>query len=267
MNGTHVIGTSVDSYNDSDPHYLYAIRRNDDGDLFLCRLDIADNSDSIQMFMGDVPVEFEDMTYPGEDYHDNRNPTTHELTYEATNVKYEQWRWDHRLISYYINDNGEFVVAINKDIPLKIVEPIIPNDPTEEVVYTLYGEQAQLDCYTWLIEQGWNGISNVVLLNAGNITSNNSNEPAVYIKGNFPNGFTFVNEGNITGSDGFITYMGAYAQPSPGITVLTVCNLYNEGYISGGVSISDTSLRADSISGFNLIDDFANIGEIVGLAP
>jgi hypothetical protein len=119
MNGTHVIGQSIDSYNNSDPHYYYALRKNHDGELFFCRVDINDNTEELILFENLMPEEFEGITYPGEEYYDNRSPETHELQYTTAQVKYEQWRWDNRFITYYIDDNGYFTVAINKDIALE----------------------------------------------------------------------------------------------------------------------------------------------------
>jgi hypothetical protein len=266
MNGTHVIGTSIDSYNNSDPHYFYALRRNNDGDLYLCRVDINDNSEEVKLFGVDTPVEFENIAFPGEDYHNNRDPDTHELEYTTEQVKYEQWRWDNRFISYYLNDDGEFIVAIGKDIPLRSIDSIIPDSPTTQVPYYLYGVNSEVDVYKKLIELGWNGISAAVLINEGTLTSSNPNVPALTITGNFPNGLLVVNEGVIRGSRGFLTQDQVYNLPGNAVEVLRTCDFYNSGYIVGGLDIRSGD-HATAIAGIDLIVELTNEGTIVGLAP
>ena len=50
-----VIGSSIEDYQNADPHYLYALRKTDEGDLYLLRLDIFDSNDEAKLFGQDIP--------------------------------------------------------------------------------------------------------------------------------------------------------------------------------------------------------------------
>ena len=90
--------------------YFYALRRDDDGQLFISKVDVASPTDNIQINKpggtGDNFPDFQD----GADFFEGRN-TNHNLVYE--NLNFEQMRWDDKNIYYFINDEGEYVLRIN----------------------------------------------------------------------------------------------------------------------------------------------------------
>jgi hypothetical protein len=95
--------------------YFYALRRDDDGYLYLYKTDqLAGAEDVIQVNkIGDDPSkDFADFEF-GVDFFDGRLEN-HEIDPLIENINWEQFRWDSRNIFYYINDNGEFVVRINQ---------------------------------------------------------------------------------------------------------------------------------------------------------
>lgn len=90
--------------------YFYAIRRDDDGALFVAKVDVASPSDAIQMNRpGGPDGNFADFQ-TGEDFFEGRNPN-HVLVFD--NLVYEQMRWDEKNIYYYVNEEGELVLRIN----------------------------------------------------------------------------------------------------------------------------------------------------------
>lgn len=107
------VGYSASDYleQNSSNRYLYGLRRTDEGELFFGRSDQLDVSDDLQINNpGDPANNFTDFEQ-GQDFFEGRD-VYHDLVFE--NLRYEQFRWDDRNIYYYVNDEGELVVRINK---------------------------------------------------------------------------------------------------------------------------------------------------------
>lgn len=94
------------------PRYFYGLRRTDNGDLYLGKLDQLRAADAITVNNpGASEDNYEDFE-TGIDFTEGRS-VEHELVY--ANIKYEQYRWDGRDIFYYIDDDGQLVVRINEN--------------------------------------------------------------------------------------------------------------------------------------------------------
>ncbi len=112
---THYLGitpTDLLNYGVGESRYFYALRRTEDGDLYIYKIDQFTGQDTIQINApGDAN---DDWTFfeMGIDYLEGRDDETHELVHP--NLMYEQYRWDSRSIFYYINANGELVARINQ---------------------------------------------------------------------------------------------------------------------------------------------------------
>jgi hypothetical protein len=93
--------------------YFYALRRTDDGLLYFFRLDqLKDTNDEIIINdPGLAENDFEEFEY-GVDFFDGRLAEDHSRPY--TNLRWDQYRWDTNSVYCYINDNGEFVVRLNR---------------------------------------------------------------------------------------------------------------------------------------------------------
>jgi hypothetical protein len=93
--------------------YFYALRRTDDGLLYFFKLDqLKDVNDVIIVNdPGLAENDFEEFEY-GVDFFDGRLAEDHSRPY--TNLHWDQYRWDNNSLYCYINDNGEFVVRLNK---------------------------------------------------------------------------------------------------------------------------------------------------------
>lgn len=112
MSSNYYIGTSPEEALGDSPRYFYAIRRNDDGELFLIRSDQLRDKSSIDLNRpGDPSENFEDFE-PGVDYFEGVDEE-HELEYD--NMFWTQYRWDDRNMLYYVNNEGVLVQRINQD--------------------------------------------------------------------------------------------------------------------------------------------------------
>jgi hypothetical protein len=93
------------------PRYWYALRRNEDGELFLVRSDQILDRDAYELNIPGPPEEDFDSFVVGTDYLDGID-VNHEKVKE--NQFYPQYRWDERSLFYYIDEEGMFVQRINK---------------------------------------------------------------------------------------------------------------------------------------------------------
>jgi hypothetical protein len=112
MSSNYYLGTTPQDALGDSPRYWYALRRNDDGELFLYRSDQLKDKDSIELNTPGRPEDnFEDFE-PGIDYFDGI-AEDHEV--EHPNLVWVQYRWDDRNMLYYIGqDEGRLIVRINQ---------------------------------------------------------------------------------------------------------------------------------------------------------
>jgi hypothetical protein len=93
----------------NSPRYWYALRRNDDGELYIVRSDQVTDKESYDINIPGNPEEnFEDFE-PGVDYFEGVD-AAHEPVFD--NLKYTQYRWDDRSIFYYVDGEGQLVQRI-----------------------------------------------------------------------------------------------------------------------------------------------------------
>jgi len=111
MSSNYYLGTTpVESLGDS-PRYWYALRRNQDGELFLVRSDQIKDVGSYQLNIpGPSEEDFEEFE-PGVDYFDGLDEE-HELV--NANMFYPQYKWDNRSLFYYVDEEGMFTIRINR---------------------------------------------------------------------------------------------------------------------------------------------------------
>ena len=111
--GVHYVGQIdlKDLLGEGVPRYFYGLRRTDNGELYLGKVDQLRADDSINLNnIGATEDNFPDFDV-GIDFYEGRD-VNHNLVYE--NLNYEQYRWDGRDMFYYINDAGELVIRINE---------------------------------------------------------------------------------------------------------------------------------------------------------
>lgn len=111
MPNNYYLGTSPNEVLGNSPRYFYAMRKNDDGELFLIRSDQLIDTDAIELNISGITQEtFEDFE-AGVDFLDGID-ADHNVQYD--NLKYPQYKWDERPIFYYIDSEGQLVMRINR---------------------------------------------------------------------------------------------------------------------------------------------------------
>ena len=104
-------GTTPDHMQNAlEDRFFYGLRRTDEGELFIGKLDQMKATDTIMINKPGDPVQNYPSFEQGQDFYEGRD-VNHNLVYE--NLNYEQFRWDDRNISYYVNDEGELIARIN----------------------------------------------------------------------------------------------------------------------------------------------------------
>lgn len=111
---SYYIGTQPsDLSEDKASRFFYAIRRTDDGLLYFVKVDqLRDDDEIVINNPGLTENDFTEFEY-GVDFFDGRLEEDHSRPY--SNLQWDQYRWDSRSLFYYINEQGEFVVRINKE--------------------------------------------------------------------------------------------------------------------------------------------------------
>jgi hypothetical protein len=111
MPSTYYLGQSPDEALGDSPRYWYALRKNQDGELFLLRSDQLKDKDSIELNLPGQPSEnFEDFE-PGIDYFEGVT-ADHQVEYD--NLVWTQYRWDNRNLLYYVDNQGRLTQRINQ---------------------------------------------------------------------------------------------------------------------------------------------------------
>jgi hypothetical protein len=108
---TYYLGTTPTEGLGNSPRYWYALRRNEDGELFLVRSDQIIDRDAYELNIPGPPEEDFDNFVVGTDYLDGID-VEHEPVKE--NMFYPQYKWDDRSLFYYVDNEGMFIVRINK---------------------------------------------------------------------------------------------------------------------------------------------------------
>jgi hypothetical protein len=111
---SHYIGNSPESIVQGFiKQYFYGMRRNDDSELFLLRVDQLSGEGTATI--NDIGIG--ENNYPdfeeGIDFLEGID-ADHNVVYE--NLRYQQMKWDGRLLTYYIDPtDGQFIVRISED--------------------------------------------------------------------------------------------------------------------------------------------------------
>lgn len=97
---------------EGNPRYFLALRRSEEGELFFAKVDqIKDTDEIIINQPGLAENNFTEFEY-GIDFFDGRLEIDHSRPYE--NLYWDQYRWDERLVFYYLDENGNLVIRINQ---------------------------------------------------------------------------------------------------------------------------------------------------------
>ena len=112
MSNTVGQDTNVYLENGVKDRYFYGLRRTDEGELYIGKVDQLSANDPITINLpGNIDDNYKDFDQ-GYDFYEGRD-LIHSKPF--VNLKYEQFRWDDVNLNYYINDEGEFVVRLNSN--------------------------------------------------------------------------------------------------------------------------------------------------------
>lgn len=111
---SHYIGNNPESIiNGFIKRYFYGLRRNDDGELFLIRIDqLRGEGVAVINDIGIGENNFPDFE-EGIDFLEGIDEN-HDIVYQ--NLRYPQLKWDGRLLTYFIDPvDGQFIIRISQD--------------------------------------------------------------------------------------------------------------------------------------------------------
>lgn len=136
---TYYIGTSpTDVINGFIKRYYYGLRRNDDGELFLIKVDQLSGGDENIAVVNDIGIaagnylDFEE----GIDFLSGIDED-HEIVND--NLRYPQFKWDNRSLTYFIDPaDGQFIQRLSETYvyPDKISSPAYGDGPDSDVITT-----------------------------------------------------------------------------------------------------------------------------------
>lgn len=106
----YYLGQQPEQLLGGSPRFFYGLRKNENGSLFLNRVDLLKDLGSVEVNSpGNVEDNYNDFE-AGVDFYEgldvNHNPV-------FANLVYPQYRWDDRSLFYYVDEDGQLVVKIN----------------------------------------------------------------------------------------------------------------------------------------------------------
>jgi hypothetical protein len=136
---TYYIGTSpTDVINGFIKRYYYGLRRNDDGELFLIKVDQLSGGDENIAVVNDIGIAAENYLdfEEGIDFLSGIDED-HEIV--NGNLRYSQFKWDNRSLTYFIDPaDGQFIQRLSETYvyPDKISSPAYGDGPDSDVITT-----------------------------------------------------------------------------------------------------------------------------------
>lgn len=107
------VGASQEQYfMQNGKRFFYGLRRTDNGELFMGKVDQLAQDDMVQINKIGDPVDNYPNFEEGQEFYEGRD-YLHNLVY--ANLNYEQFKHDDRDIFYYVNSEGELCVRVNED--------------------------------------------------------------------------------------------------------------------------------------------------------
>lgn len=94
-----------------NPRYFLALRRDDTGLLYFTRIDQLAGNDSISINVPGLSEDNYNGFEYGVDYFEGRSAADHSRPHP--NLYFDQYRFDSRYFSYYIDSNGSLIARIN----------------------------------------------------------------------------------------------------------------------------------------------------------
>ena len=128
---SNAVGQDINVYiqNGIKDRYFYGLRRTDDGELYIGKVDQLSANDPVSINNpGAIDDNYKNFDQ-GYDFFEGRD-LNHAKPFK--NLRYEQFKWDDVNLNYYINSEGELVVRINSNVG----DGLIVYPQTDETVIT-----------------------------------------------------------------------------------------------------------------------------------
>jgi len=108
----YYVGTTPDQImQDLTAKYFYGLRRTDNGELFVGKVNQLSKDDGVTVNKPGLAADNFPNFEEGQDFFEGRD-VKHNTVYK--NLNYEQYRWDDRNIYYYVDDEGQLVARVNQ---------------------------------------------------------------------------------------------------------------------------------------------------------
>ena len=110
---SNFLGQSVSELvGQTDARYFYGLRRTDQGELYLAKIDQLKGGETVEINIPGDPLDNWEDFEQGESFFEGRD-VKHQKVYK--NLNYEQYKWDNRSLLYYIDGDGQLVLKVNED--------------------------------------------------------------------------------------------------------------------------------------------------------
>ena len=114
MASNDYLGTDPSDLLGDTPRFFYGMRKNENGSLFLVRIDNLRDKDTAQINNpGEESDNYTDFEV-GVDFFEGIDVNHNEV---FPNLNYQQYRWDDRSIFYYVDEDGQLVARIGNSFP------------------------------------------------------------------------------------------------------------------------------------------------------
>jgi hypothetical protein len=106
----YYLGQNPEQLLGSSPRFFYGLRKNQNGSLFLNRVDLLKDLGAVEVNSPGNPEDNYNDFEAGVDFYEGLD-VNHNPVFE--NLVYPQYRWDDRSLFYYVDEDGQLVVKIN----------------------------------------------------------------------------------------------------------------------------------------------------------
>lgn len=114
MASNYYLGTDPAGLLGDTPRFFYGLRKNENGSMFLVRIDNLRDKDAAQINNpGEETDNYNDFEV-GVDFFEGIDVNHNEV---YANLNYQQYRWDDRNVFYYIDEDGQLVARIGNSFP------------------------------------------------------------------------------------------------------------------------------------------------------
>lgn len=110
MNNNYILGNDPQTNLGDSPRFFYGLRKNENGSVFLQRIDQIRDKDTVSINNpGEPEGNYNDFEV-GVDFFEGID-VNHNTVFE--NLSYQQYKWDSKPIFYYVDEDGQLVAKVN----------------------------------------------------------------------------------------------------------------------------------------------------------